>query len=167
LTKNLNEFKASSDEKLDTLIKPYDQLWLLVIDEISSIGNRMLNFIDCKLHAIKQVHNQFMGGLDVIMTTNFYQAPQIWDSRIFKQKKMDLIFLEQSFGMKMSNVMNYLKLCDKNIQNKHYKYISNNVTNDWKCKFYLKTPPTTNTTLARLFYTNAKIFTHNKNVFNK
>jgi hypothetical protein len=87
LNKILNELKASSDEKLDTLIKTYDQLWLLVIDEISLIGNRMLNFIDCRSHVIKQVHNQFMGGLDVIMTNDFYQAPPIWNSCIFKPKK--------------------------------------------------------------------------------
>jgi hypothetical protein len=39
--------------------------------EISLKGTRMLTFIDCRIRAIKQVHNQFMGGLDVIMTSDF------------------------------------------------------------------------------------------------
>jgi len=32
----------------------------------------MLPFIDRKLHIIEQVHNEFMGGLDVIMIGDFY-----------------------------------------------------------------------------------------------
>jgi len=46
----------------------------------------MLTFIDSRLHVIKQVHNQFMGGLDTIMTADLYQAPLVWDSWIFKSK---------------------------------------------------------------------------------
>jgi hypothetical protein len=44
----------------------------------------MLSFIDHRLHIIKQVHNEFMGGLDVIITSDFYQALLIRDSWIFK-----------------------------------------------------------------------------------
>jgi hypothetical protein len=40
----------------------------------------MLTFIDCKLQVIKQVHNQYMGGLDVIIISDFYQAPPVQDS---------------------------------------------------------------------------------------
>ncbi len=43
-----------------------------MINEISLKGNRMLTFIDCRLFVIKQVHNQFMSGLDVIMACDFY-----------------------------------------------------------------------------------------------
>jgi len=46
----------------------------------------MLALIDKKLHVIKQVHNQFMGGLDIIMTCDFYEGPSIKDSWIFKRK---------------------------------------------------------------------------------
>jgi hypothetical protein len=47
---------------------------MLIIDEISLIGNTMLTFIDHKLHNIKQVHNKFMGNLDVDMIGDFYKA---------------------------------------------------------------------------------------------
>jgi hypothetical protein len=50
---------------------------MVTIDEISLIDNRMLTFIDHKLRDIKQTHNEFMGGLDVIMTSDFYQASPI------------------------------------------------------------------------------------------
>jgi hypothetical protein len=47
---------------------------MITIEEISLVGNRMLTFIDHKLRDIKQTHNEFMGGLDVIMISDFYQA---------------------------------------------------------------------------------------------
>ncbi len=46
----------------------------------------MLTFIHCRLHVIKQVHNQVMGGLDTIMIGDLYQAPLVQDSWIFKSK---------------------------------------------------------------------------------
>jgi hypothetical protein len=62
----------------------YDQLQWIVIDEISFIGNKMLTFIDHRLHVIKWVHNQFMGGLDIIVMWNLYKVPLVRDSWIFK-----------------------------------------------------------------------------------
>ncbi len=44
----------------------------------------MLSFIDHILRINKQVHNEYMGGLDVIMTNDFFQAPFVWDWWIFK-----------------------------------------------------------------------------------
>ncbi len=70
--------------KGDIFIKTYDQLCLFAIDEIFLVGNRMLNFIDCRLCVIKQVDNEFMGRLDVIMINDFHQTPHIQNSWIFK-----------------------------------------------------------------------------------
>jgi hypothetical protein len=61
-------------------------LQLIVINEISLVGNRMLSFIDHRLRVIKQVHKKFMGGLDVIMIHDFYQAPPVQNLWIFKSK---------------------------------------------------------------------------------
>ncbi len=55
-----------------------------------------------------------MGGLDVIMVSDFYQAPPIRDSWIFKSKIMNLIFLKFN-GMKTLNVINLDKLCAKKL----------------------------------------------------
>jgi hypothetical protein len=41
LYKNLTELNALSDERRNTLIKTYDQLYLLVINEIFLISNKM------------------------------------------------------------------------------------------------------------------------------
>lgn len=53
LNKIFNELKTLNNEKRDTLINVYDQLWLFVIDEISLFGNRILTFVDHKLQTIK------------------------------------------------------------------------------------------------------------------
>jgi len=47
--KKFHEFKAFSDEKCNGLIKNCDKLHLLIVDEISLFGNKILSFIDCRL----------------------------------------------------------------------------------------------------------------------
>ncbi len=46
---------------------------------------------------IKQVHNQFMGGPDVIMTSGFYQTPPIRDLWIFSSKNIGFNILATKF----------------------------------------------------------------------
>jgi hypothetical protein len=51
-----------------------------VIDQISLVGARMFNVIDNRPRSIKHIQNKFFGGVDVIMTSDFYQAPCVKDS---------------------------------------------------------------------------------------
>jgi hypothetical protein len=52
---------------MDISNKTYDQLQLLIIiiNEISLVGNKMFAFIDYRLCVIKKVHRKFMDGLDL------------------------------------------------------------------------------------------------------
>jgi hypothetical protein len=43
-----------------------------VIDEISLVGAKMLNVINNRLKSIKHIQKKFFGGVDVIMTSDFY-----------------------------------------------------------------------------------------------
>jgi len=54
-------------------------LHLLVIDEISLVGNIMLSFIDYRLQIIKQVHNQFIGGIDVCLKFMDFFIQKHWN----------------------------------------------------------------------------------------
>jgi len=45
--------KTLNDEKCDILVNTYDQLRLVIIDEIFLVGNKMFSFIDHKLCVIK------------------------------------------------------------------------------------------------------------------
>jgi hypothetical protein len=51
-----------------------------MINEISLVGVRMFNVIDNKLRSIKHIQNNFFCDVDVITTSDFYQAPHVKDS---------------------------------------------------------------------------------------
>jgi hypothetical protein len=84
LNENLTKLNALSDERWNIFIKTYYQFCLLVINEVFLVNNKILYFIDHRLHIMKKIHNEFTGGLDVIMTSDFYQTPLDWNSWIFK-----------------------------------------------------------------------------------
>ncbi len=58
-----------------------------MIDEISLIGPRMFNVINNRLKSIKHIQNNFFNGVDVIMISDFYQAPRVKDNCIFQNIK--------------------------------------------------------------------------------
>jgi hypothetical protein len=130
----------------------------------------MLSFIDRRLRIIKQVHNEFMGGLDVIMTSDFYQAPLVWDWWIFKPITNTFNTIALNYwlkyvqcyelqGMMSQNDINFINILNR------FRNASQIIENI-KCmnKNCWKTPPMDNT-LPHLFYTNVKTTMHNKNVF--
>jgi hypothetical protein len=51
-----------------------------VIEKISLVSVRMLNVIDNKLRSIKHNQNNFFGDVDVMMTSDFYQALLVKDN---------------------------------------------------------------------------------------
>ncbi len=46
-----------------------------MINETSFVGGRMLNVVDKRLRSIKHIQNNFFGGVDVYMRSDFYQTP--------------------------------------------------------------------------------------------
>jgi len=58
----------------------YEQLQLVVIDEISLVGAEMFDVVNSRLRFIKHIQNNFFGGVDAIMTGDFYLAPHVKDS---------------------------------------------------------------------------------------
>ncbi len=67
-------------------MKTYDELQLLVLDEVSLIGSRIFSFIDLYLRSIKHTHNHFFGNMDVIIIGDLYQAPPIQNNWVFQRK---------------------------------------------------------------------------------
>jgi hypothetical protein len=65
---SLTNILKLSFETLNNLTGHYEQLRLVVIDEISLVGWRMMNAIDQRLRDIKHIHNSFLGNLDIIVT---------------------------------------------------------------------------------------------------
>ena len=78
---------------LDALTKDFEQLRVLLIDEVSLIGSRMLYNIDKKLREIMHTPTRPFGNLDVIFCGDLCQAKPVRDSWIFEQPR----FQQQPF----------------------------------------------------------------------
>jgi len=61
-----------SSDSLNRFTCRYEQLQLVVINEISLVGARMFNVINNKLKSIKHIESNFFGGVDVIMIGDYY-----------------------------------------------------------------------------------------------
>jgi hypothetical protein len=57
----------------------------------------MFIVIDNRLRSIKHIQNYFLGGVDVIMTGDFYQTPLVKDSWIFQNIKNNVNALTPNF----------------------------------------------------------------------
>ncbi len=81
--------------------------------EISLVSNRMLTFIDCKLGDTKQTPKEFMGGLDVIMASDFYQGSPIQESLISKSRTNGLNIFGTNFWQENKKHYELKKPCAK------------------------------------------------------
>jgi hypothetical protein len=61
-----------------------------VLDEVSLIGSKIFSFINLHLRSIKHAHNLVFGNMDVIITSDLYQAPPVQDKWVF-QRTLDNI----------------------------------------------------------------------------
>jgi hypothetical protein len=91
--------QSLSTERLNSLLKTYDELQLLVLDEVSLIGNKIFSFLDLHVRSIKHAHNHFFGNMDVIITNNLYQAPLVQDNWVFQRKFDNTDALANNFSL--------------------------------------------------------------------
>jgi len=57
----------------------------------------MFTIINNKLKYIKHIQSKFFGGVDAIMTCDFYQTPHVKDSWIFQNIKNNVNALTLNF----------------------------------------------------------------------
>jgi len=84
----------------------YEQLQLVMIDEISLIDVIMINVINNRLMFIKHIQNKIYGGLELIMINDFDQASHVKVVKSFKISGIILMHQHPFFDKHMSNVMN-------------------------------------------------------------
>ena len=68
-----------SADELNTFRIKYRQLKVVIIDEISMMGTRTLNFIDTRLQQLTGTRAPF-GGLSIIAVGDLYQLKSVCDS---------------------------------------------------------------------------------------
>jgi len=93
------ELPSLDSKWLDNLIKRYEQLQLIILDEISLIGKRILKFIDLWLRSIERVCTKFFGNLDVIIIRDFVQVKLVCDVGVFKTNTINIDSLAPNFWM--------------------------------------------------------------------
>ncbi len=72
-----------SADELNTFRTKYRNLSIVIIDEISMVGNNMLTFINDRLQQLTGRKQDF-GGISIIAVGDLYQLPPVGDKWIFK-----------------------------------------------------------------------------------
>lgn len=81
-------YKPLDMQQLNTLRTKYMHLKVLIIDEISMVGQNMFNFVNLRLQEIRGCPKPF-GGVSVITVGDLYQPKPVMDKWIFFQSERD------------------------------------------------------------------------------
>ena len=92
-----SEYQKPSSSVLNTLRTKYMHLKVLMVDEVSMLGNRMFSFVNQRLQDIKGNKKPF-GGIHVILMGDLFQLRPVMDHWIFK----DLLY---GYGPSASNLL--------------------------------------------------------------
>ena len=79
----MTEYQKPSSNVLNTLRTKYMHLKVLMVDEVSMLGNRMFSFVNQRLQDIKGNKKPF-GGIHVILMGDLFQLRPVMDHWIFK-----------------------------------------------------------------------------------
>ena len=83
------KYKQLSDDKRNTLRTKFRDLSILIVDEVSMVGNGMLNILYHRLQEIKCNYHQPFGGVHIILVGDLFQLRPVGDSWIFADCKED------------------------------------------------------------------------------
>ena len=89
--------QSLSCDVLNSLRMKYRNLSVILIDEISMVGNRMFSLIESRLRRIKG-NNQTFGGVSLIAIGDFFQLKPVFDGWIFDDITKGIHLLLQTFG---------------------------------------------------------------------
>ena len=82
-----NSFDALSSDSLYELQKKFEKIGVLIIDEKSMIGQRLLHMADMRLREIFPHRREtIFGGLSIVLIGDWKQLPPVGDSSLFEAK---------------------------------------------------------------------------------
>ena len=81
-------YKQLSDDKRNTLQTKYMHLSVLIVDEVSMVGNEMLNFLNLRLQEVK-CNKKHFGGVHLILVGDLFQLRPVGDGWIFANSSCD------------------------------------------------------------------------------
>lgn len=77
-----------NNDNRNTLYSMFTKLKLIIIDEISMCGSKMLNYINSRLQQIF-CSNSYFANIPIIVFGDFYQLPPVGDRWIFESFQSD------------------------------------------------------------------------------
>ena len=93
-------YKPLSDEKRNTMRVKYLYLSVVIIDEVSMVGNEMLKFIHLRLQEIKCEYQKPFGGVHLILVGDLFQLRPVCDGWIFEDCKVNYSSLGENLWRK-------------------------------------------------------------------
>ena len=85
--------------ELNTFRTKYRNLSVVIIDEISMVGNGKLEFINSRLQLLTGLKKPF-GGISIIAVGDFFQLKPIMDGWIFQDLKQNVQAIACNHGKK-------------------------------------------------------------------
>ena len=77
--------------------KYYEQIRVILIDEIPLVGSTFLCYIDKRLREIMRTPTSYFGNLDTIFCGDLYQAQPVLDSSVFENRTTNKYLMPYNF----------------------------------------------------------------------
>ena len=168
-------YKRLSDDKRNTLQTKYKDLAVLVVDEVSMVGNEMLSFLHQRLQEIKQNQEPF-GGVHMILVGDLYQLRPVGDGWIFANVSSNyeslapnlwqshFTMFELTEIMRQKDDAQFAELLNRIREGKHTK---NDINVLQSRNIFAESPEYQKLkTDLHLFPCNAEVDVHNESVYN-
>ena len=161
-----------------TLVNLYRHLKVVIVDEVSMVGNKCFRLLDKRLQQIKE-NNQFMGGVHLIMVGDFFQLRPVMDGWIFELignhycslacnlwKDNNFVLHELTEIMRQKDDLQYAQIMNRLREgNQTDEDIS--VLKSCKVAINVKVHPDYPLDKGHLFVSNKKVNGHNSFLFEK
>ena len=124
VSQSLN-YKSLTNDVLNSMRTKLRRLKFIIIDEVSMVGVRMLNFIHRRLQDIMGSSKDF-GGVSVVFIGDLFQLPPVCDDFCFNNSKKGLLSLATNLWQKHV-CMHELKIIMRQADDKEFAELLNRV----------------------------------------
>ncbi|XP_070541413.1 uncharacterized protein [Ptychodera flava] len=171
-------YRALSTDKLNTLQAKYRNLKVILIDEISMVGNGMFNYVNLRLQQIMG-NKKLFGGVSIISSGDLFQLKPVFDGWIFQDLNVNygplatnlwqecFTMFELTEIMRQKDDANFAQLLNRLREGNHtdndIKYLETRIVQ----LNYEDVTTKHVTDIVHIFYSNASVDSHNILAFNK
>ena len=168
-----SDYRPLSSDKLNSLKCEFQNIKLLLFDEVSLIGTNFLSFINLRLQDIMG-KNEIFGGIHVIAFGDLYQLPPVMDSWIFQDMKCNVRILGNNIWQEEFQLYELTEIMRQK-DDKIFAEILNRIRNDSYTEKDIETIQTRSTSetdsnlsdILHLFATNDAVNDYNKKCYSK